>query len=410
MNPVRTRLVALLMLSATGCEKSTDVPLQGQAPEQKAEERYAFQMTLPFKDSPLDLLVEDMDADGRLDVAAISHGNNYGQIFFQMAPRQYRPGPRLESVGFHPGDWLRWPGAEPIFLSAAEGEMAVVNFKITAAGAMEEVSRVPAKSPRHLARFNWPGWGDSFAVTPFEAGMLLLFRGYDPVSGRFAGSQAISLGEVGGGESIRRVERVAVADIDGDGIDELLFASRTTDEVFKIAKPKEGDAPKAEVLFTTDAVSAPHQVLTADLNHDGRMDLLVPDQIEPFRINLYLNQVGGQFTKSQVSPPFPKQQGISYADFGWDKDGQGYLMVAGSGAMALYQFPGAWQEPMPVAMRSIDVGMRGMSSDLIMRDLDGDGWLDIVVGYASGEHGVWILHGPLWEHMETLAKGGFVLH
>ena len=108
MNPVRTRLVALLMLSATGCEKSTDAPLQGQAPEQKAEERYAFQMTLPFKDSPLDLLVEDMDADGRLDVAAISHGNNYGQIFFQMAPRQYRSGPRLDSVGFHPGDWLRW--------------------------------------------------------------------------------------------------------------------------------------------------------------------------------------------------------------------------------------------------------------------------------------------------------------
>lgn len=397
-------IIVLLAIGATGCERA-----QAPEPPVKAPESpFAFQAPLPFQGSPLDILTEDLDADGRLDIAAVSHAFNFGQIFFQKAPRQYTPGPRIDRVGFHPGDWLRWPGEAPVFLSASEGEGALINFKVDAAGTMEELSRLPVRAPRHIARFNWPGWGNSLAVTPFEAGALILLKGYDAQTGRSAAKYTVNLGE--DGPSIRMVDRVAVADMDGDGIDELLFASRTTGEVFKVAAPRNDAPPKPEVLLTIEGDSAPHQVLPADLNHDGRVDLLVPDQIDPFQINLYLNQLGGGLVKSQVSLPFPKRQGIRYADFGWDQDGMGYLMVVGYGAVAIYQFPGAWQEPMPVAMRFINVGLGGMSSDIVMRDLDGDGWLDVVVGYASGEHGVWVLHGPLWEHMETLAKGNFILN
>jgi hypothetical protein len=46
---------------------------------------------------------------------------------------------------------------------------------------------------------------------------------------------------------------------------------------------------------------------------------------------------------------------------------------------------------------------------MIFDDLDGDGWLDGVIGKVSGKNPLWVVYGPLWEQFGKLAEQGFVL-
>lgn len=399
------RGVSLLLLGSmtvlTGCDSGSKKP----APQPVIQPD--FVTYLPFSGSPLDVLADDMDGDGRIDIAATQHGQNYSQIFYQSAPGQFRPGPRLDAVGFHPGDWLRWPGADPLYVAAAEGSAQMINFRVNTAGGMDVLSRVPALMPRHVRDFHWPGWGTSLAVSPFELGALHLMKNYDPVKGTREELITVNLGE--GQTTIRRLDRVTAADINGDGIEELLFASSTTGEVFKVSYPRTPDAkPVIEVLAELGD-AAPRQVLALELNGDGAVDLIVPNEIDPYQINLLINKGDGGFRPARSTWPFVVQNGMRCADLNHDRDGRDYLAVLGYGALALYQVPAPWDEVGQPPVKFITIGARGMSLDIVMRDIDGDGWLDIVAGYPSAEHGLVIIRGPLWEHMDELAKQHFVL-
>ncbi|MFM2007309.1 MAG: hypothetical protein RLZZ09_2964, partial [Pseudomonadota bacterium] len=271
--------VAAAALLLTACDRPVEAPTKPQAkPVQPLPD---FVSLLPCPGSPMDILADDLNGDGRPDLAATLHAGNFSQIFWQDTPRVYRASTRLEAVGFHPGDWLRWPGAEPLYVAAAEGSGKLINFRINAAGGMDIVSQVGAAMPRHAAHFSWPGWGDSLVVTPYEMGMLELFRGYQPLQGKAVQRIPMGLGE--DPATIRRADRVSVADIDADGVDELLYASRSTGEIFKVSRPPDGGKPKPEVVLELSE-GAPHQVLAFDLDEDGTQDLVVPNQVQPYRI------------------------------------------------------------------------------------------------------------------------------
>lgn len=397
-------ILSVFCLSLSGCDKATQAPAAKSVQPARLVPHFVTQVPCPG--SPMDLLADDLNGDGRPDLAATLHAGNFSLIFLQTEPRLYSPGPRLNEVGFHPGDWLRWPGAEPLYIAAAEGSGKLLNFRVTGAGGLDIISQVSSQMPRNLEYFNWPGWGDSLVITPFELGMLELFKGYDPVRGAAAQRLAVGLSE--GAVSIRRADRVTVADIDGDKVDELLFASRTTGELFKLSHPPEGVKPKPEIIHELGEGS-PHQILAFDINDDGANDLIVPNQTEPFQIRILLNQGNGDFRVAQTAWPFPVQQGLRYADIKLDRDGRAYLAVVGYGALALYQMPKPWSEAETAPVKFIKIKARGMSSDIILRDMDGDQALDLVVGYGSGEHGVVVIHGPLWQHMDELAAQGFTL-
>jgi len=204
--------------------------------------------------------------------------------------------------------------------------------------------------------------------------------------------------------------KFGVADIDGDGVVELLFASPVSKEVMTLHAPRGDEGPKAEPLPNLPLLGAPHQVFPVDLNGDGAMDLMVPDAVPPANLNVFMNDGHGVF--SQKTPiAFPKGRGVRQIDAQRDKDGRLVILAAGYGAIALFRLSeSAGEDPAAgVETLSLDTRYNEASNDVILTDLDGDGWLDgLVARPISGRH-IWVVYGPLWDHFGEMVKNNFLL-
>ncbi|MGH6819410.1 MAG: FG-GAP repeat domain-containing protein, partial [Methylocella sp.] len=259
--------------------------------------------------------------------------------------------------------------------------------------------------PRHIATFRWPRWGNSLAVTPFQDDRLVLLRGTDPCQGRVAARVPVPLSSHP--RSLRHAERVTPADLDGDGVDELLFASSITNELFMLRHPG-GEGPLRPELIRKFPAGAPNQVAVTDLDGNGAPDLIVPYQTKPFQIHILMNNGRASFV--DASPlSFPTTMGIRRVAAGEDRDGANYVLAVGYGAIALYRFPAHWDASAAVPMRSVPMARSEGCQILLLQDIDGDGWLDGILGRGVGDRGAWIVYGPLWDHFDELATKRFIL-
>lgn len=390
-------VVGLTVLGGCASKKGASV---------KVEEASSLHHSLPFADSPFDVLADDVDGNGLTDLALVSHGDNYAQVFLQQGKRTFVAGERQSVTGFHPGDILRLPGERARYLLAAEGQNKLLTLEASQQGGLRQTGELNEPLARHVEVFRWPGWGTGVAVSPFGQDYLVLLKNFDPGTGAASERIRVPLSEKE--HSIRRAEWMRPADVDGDGIDELLFASNTTQEVLMLKFPGAEGAIKP-TLVAKFRSGAPWDVLSADLNGDGALDLVVPNQSKPFVVHVLLNDGRGSFQET-AALPFPTKMGLRRFALGRDKDGFEYLLGVGYGAVAIYRFPQKWDGKASVPMRSLRVGANEGSQDIVFQDLDGDGWLDGVVGRGKGPLGAWIVYGPLWEHFEELAAGQFVLN
>lgn len=398
------KAIAALIFTATalpGCQTTAD-----QRP--KLESHPPVYNSLSFQSAPFSLLTDDFDGNGRTDIAAVSHSANYAQIFFQKNRRQFKPSQKMDAVGFHPGDLIKLPGNPPSYLMAAEGENALFLMKPTVDGVLKKAGTLKERAARHAAVFQWPGWGVSLAVSPFQKDYLVLLKDFD--SGKDAASERIIVPLSDKHPSIQRVDYVTVADVDGDRIDEILFASRTTNQLWMLKYPSKGGEIRPTLVHKFQQ-GAPIQVLALDVNGDGSLDLIVPNQTKPYQIHVLLNDGAGHFQESTLLP-FPTKVGIRRVAAGTDRDGSKYLLAVGYGAIRLYRFPEKWDGRAEAPGVTLPMVYPEGVQTIVLRDVDGDGWLDGIVGRGRGgkdTDGVWIIYGPLWEHFAELADEKFEL-
>ena len=238
--------------------------------------------------------------------------------------------------------------------------------------------------------------------------MVNLLLGYDPATGSVQKRLDVSLSETQ--PTIRAAERITPVDIDGDGVVELLFVVAITNEVIAIKKPEnENVPPEVKVLARQPGWGMPNEVHAIDLDGDGDFDLLIPDESAPSQINVLLNDGSGHF-KSVEPIPFAGEKGIMELRIGRERDGQVILFAAGPGAVALYRMPRVWDGKTVLQLQDIArhiVWKKDVAFDMDITDLDGDGWLDGVLGRVNGIQNVWVVYGPLWERFDKLSKEGF---
>ncbi len=95
---------------------------------------------------------------------------------------------------------------------------------------------------------------------------------------------------------------VAVADVNGDGRPDIVTANETSDDVTVLLGNGDGSfAPAASSPFATDASYA-YSVAVADVNGDGRPDIVTANSDPPFNVTVLLGNGDGSFAPAAGSP------------------------------------------------------------------------------------------------------------
>jgi hypothetical protein len=206
--------------------------------------------------------------------------------------------------------------------------------------------------------------------------------------------------------------------VDGDGSDEILFASPADSTVHRIKAPAPNDAaaPVAEEVWRSEPGGRARLVVAADMDQDGDLDLLVPDDTEPpggrTSVNVLVNDGSGSFSHHAL--PFPGatkseggMTGIRGLDAAQGRDGRVLVLAAGYEGLALYRFSDAWPTKAAEVL-ALDYPVRSVVAEIQLHDIDADGWLDAVIGRANRRSGLMIIYGPLWKHMSELEPAHLV--
>lgn len=192
-----------------------------------------------------------------------------------------------------------------------------------------------------------------------------------------------------------RGPRMAVADIDGDGLDDLFICGEVNRPGVLFHQDASGSfIPVDTAMFAADAFCPDADAVFADVNGDGHPDLIVvsggnqfPDGSAGLTDRLYLNDGQGHFHRGGVLPGIPGNKAVVVAaDF--DRDGDVDLFVGGS---AYYDRIG--ESPMSYVLvndgkgkftladetKTPGLSRVGQVTNAVWTDLDRDGWPDLVV-------------------------------
>jgi hypothetical protein len=187
---------------------------------------------------------------------------------------------------------------------------------------------------------------------------------------------------------------VAMADMNGDGYKDLLFADYVEEDMKVIwFNTATGDfSGSAGVTLDTDFDYA-SMIMAADLDNDGRMDAVCGSS---FDVRVYINQGGGVFQKRPLNRYLGGSRGICHGDF--DNDGDIDIMAIGGLYINWYVNDGTGHYEARILRQGPARIQVGGGIYMKTADMDGDGDDDVVFTERSGNKISWI---------ENLGGGSF---
>ena len=189
---------------------------------------------------------------------------------------------------------------------------------------------------------------------------------------------------------------VAVADVNGDGLDDV-YLGGAKDQVGQLLIQQSGGkfVRSNAGVFEPDSVSEDVGALFFDANGDGRPDLYVvsggtefSDMAPALQDRLYLNDGNGRFHKAMGYLPIEAVSGSHVAAADFDGDGNIDLFVGGRAVPGRYG-----HDPESMLLHNDGTGHFtnitekaapglahiGMVTDVLWKDVTGDGKLDLIV-------------------------------
>lgn len=335
---------------------------------------FSNRTTVSTGDSPQNLVIEDLNGDGNLDVAAISIVDDQITIHFGDGSGAVREQITLSpGVNFAGGDDLRagdfngdgitdlytsaWiDGQEVIWLGQGDGQFG--NAIIGTPG----VSNV---NDVQIGDMNGDGFDDLILSSSTELAVML-----SNGDGTFTKSQ--SFGSMSSGSEAK------IADIDGDGNLDIVLRLTTAGEIRSFL----GDGAGQFSLYSTLALASNIAIDLGDYDNDGDIDLLASVSGS---IGVYTNDGTGAFTWTSTISGVTNNRAIFV-----DLNNDGLLDIASQGVTTLQLITYLGNGAGSFSVNSTTTLGAGAGSFVFSGDFNNDGAIDLFSFNPTNDQ--WIIY------------------
>jgi hypothetical protein len=347
-----------------------------------------FMQALPIENKVFDAIIDDVDENGRLDLVVTLRDQEIALVAYQKEPRRFEIGPSAKITGFHADRLTLLPTPPHRYLLSAEGEYLLKVLGPDSQGGLKEISSYSQPAPFTATAFRWPNWGLSLAVSPYADEVVTLIRNFNVETGEAETNYSAGV------ENHTVPGEITVADLDGDGVDELLYATRRTRTIWRINHPKGDQKPESVKVWTTPK-GHPRHVAVADLNGDGALDIVMPLQ---GKIGTLLNNGKGEFTEGPALP-FPTQSfGPAHIAINTERDGASLVAARSEQSVVLVRV----EKNAAMNSEAVELPLNApWGQVLLLRDIDGDGETDLLLSTGEITNSLRIVYGPLWSHVKN---------
>jgi hypothetical protein len=392
---------------------------------------FAAEQTFATGNFPADSTATDLDRDGRPDLVAVNDSDNSVTVILNTTPAGAATASFAPPLSFATGNApvsvavadVNGDG-RPDLIVANNGDDTVSVLLNTSAGPGALTFAVPQAfavggSPQFVAAadLNGDGRPDLVAANGSGGSVSILFNttAAGATAASFAGKQDFEVGT--------NPVSIAVADLNGDGRPDLLVANEGFKELARAPgfAPADGSntvsillnsaaagaaAPSFVVQVPLPTGNSPTSVAAGDVNGDGRPDVVVGNSIDQ-TVTVYLNTTPAGVASTTFAAPQTFDSGsapnsVALADV--DGDGRPDILVAMTGDFGVSVLPNT--TPVGAATPSFDsaqiIGFQDSPDcyGLGLADLNGDGRLDVATANRSNSTYSVLLNGS-WPYPVT---------
>ena len=357
-------------------------------------------------DDPVEVVVGDLDGNGLLDVASANRGSQSGTVFLQLFPGVFDPDPQVLRPPTATVDEVRTITLGDV---DADGDLDVVlvssdatvsTLSIFVRRSEDDFGAVPTLELQldavvdSITLADLDGDGDldlacaAKRATPDSS--LSIFRQTAP--GEFELSPGIELGL--GSEVLESPEQVVAADLDGDGDLDLVSANSVSGNLTGFRQISAGvfEAEPGIDLELPDGAASPVAVAVGDLDRDGDLDLVSANTNNSLTVFRQTSPGVFDATPGIVLNPgadfLTNPQAVALADV--DRDGDLDVVASSTvGLEAVVVFlqlaPGVLETQPSTVLSPGGSTLDGVLS-LVVADLDGDGQVEIVTANNKSDN------------------------